>query len=328
MATTELKCPICGHGTEVEPAQDLAPVQCKQCGYLLERPEAPAATELAPEAPAVSAAAPPTDAPPATLEDAGAPPKSRPSLRFNWATSCAVVCLGFLVLLGLALFFAQGLLRHSFDSGERVITAIPEAFKPQVNYKTIVASSLSNLREKRDLIVLQAEVDVEISKEDSLSMFNDWLYLGTSVTSVRALGNRIQYFVPLADISEEDFMLSETNKRIYVIVPVPRFNEEVVEVQSDPERVQIQTERGWARLPSSAESLEHSARAELREKVVEEGKKPALLTIAKVNARKAVTEFLAGLTQTLDAELTLEVCFEDEIPNGPGVVPLLLEEKG
>jgi hypothetical protein len=83
-----------------------------------------------------------------------------------------------------------------------------------------------------------------------------------------------------------------------------------VEVQSNPDKIKIKKDIGWARLDkNSGKYLEDEIRKSLRNKVIEEGKKKILLEEAHRNAEKAIIEIFKLKMKSENVDFPLRINF-------------------
>src|SRR6185295_16109601 len=115
----------------------------------------------------------------------------------------------------------------------RAFNRATRSLMPSYTTTTVIQTSVQKLRQEAKLVVLSADVTVEVTRTSSKILF-DRLDFGDTVTTVRTKGNRAQYFVDLHGIKESDFRLSNGDKMLVVTVPEPHVDESIVEVQSDP----------------------------------------------------------------------------------------------
>ncbi|MEW6305578.1 MAG: DUF4230 domain-containing protein [Verrucomicrobiota bacterium] len=247
--------------------------------------------------------------PPVTSPPPGEAPKaSRPSY---WPIAAAVV----LVVCILALTF---IISRLIDVGEtavstpgKVATQIKESFRPKVTINTVISSMIDRLRNEPKLVVLTAQINVEVTKESEKNVLWGYVDMGTSRVKLRALGNKVQYYVPLEGLGAENFEYDDARRRLIVTVPAPVFDEDVVDVQSDPSRIEVETQVGWGRLDKySGEFLRDQARRDLRPAVVREGKNELLRDKARSNAKTSLEELLAPLTGAMQENVEVEVRFK------------------
>ena len=85
-------------------------------------------------------------------------------------------------------------------------------------------------------------------------------------------------------------------------------DEEIVEIQSDPELIKVKKDIGWGRLESrSGEFLERQIRRDLRSLVIEEGKSNLLmLEQAKKTAQEVIRELFEKFMRKESLEVPVE----------------------
>src|ERR1041385_6028503 len=128
----------------------------------------------------------------------------------------------------------------------RFVNRATRSLMPSYSTTTVIQTSMQKLRQEAKLVVLSADVTVEVTRTSSKILF-DRLDFGDTVTTVRTKGNRTQYSIDLNNIKESDFRLKNDGKTLIVTVPEPRVDESIVEVQSDPNQIEVQTKVGWLR---------------------------------------------------------------------------------
>jgi hypothetical protein len=182
-----------------------------------------------------------------------------------------------------------------------------KSLMPSYSSTTIVQTSVQKLRQEAKLVVLSADVTVEVTRSSSKILF-DRLDFGDTVTTVRTKGNRAQYFVDLNGIKESDFRLSGGGRNLIVTVPDPRVDESIVEVQSDPNQIEVQTKVGWLRTDKrSGEITRAEAKKALRDAVVSEAKSQIYVDLARKNAQEKVAALLNPLVKQMGVtNLTVE----------------------
>ena len=95
-----------------------------------------------------------------------------------------------------------------------------------------------------------------------------------------------------------------------VTIPAPHLDSELVEVQSNPDAIDAQTDVGWGRLELfSGDFLLDEAKRELREAVLREGANPLLQEKAKTEAETAVRGLLKDWLPNLREDVELKVEF-------------------
>lgn len=253
---------------------------------------------------------PPVESKPTPPQPAAGKPRS------FWPLAFAIVALALIGAGTLVVFRVIGI---GEKMGEGVVNApsklavsLADAFKPKVSYNTVISSTLQSLKHDPKLVVLTASVNVEITKESEKSLWG-LVDMGKTKARIKAYGNRVQYVIPMDSLTETNFFYDDLHKRIVVTVPPPRFDEDIVEVQSNPAMMEIETDVGWGRLDKfSGEIMRDSARRDLRPAVVREGKSDLLMEKARSNARKTVQKMLQPMAESLNQHVEIWVLFDDE----------------
>ena len=244
-----------------------------------------------------STAGPASTAPPAPV----APPA-----RSHWPLAIALV---FIVLI----LCGTGLAWWFLNASMQVPADVVEAVRPTVNVSTIYNTAFEEISDTPKLVVWTGRVNAEIAKQSETRVLWGKLYLGTTVVRVRAADNRVQYIVPLDEIKPEDLIYEPKYHRLIVRIPAPELDTQVVEVQSDPAKLDIETANGWAKLDRfSGHFLREEAMADLRPAVVRQGRNPLLAYRARDKARTAVADFIRKAATPLDDDVLIHVEFKDE----------------
>ena len=184
-------------------------------------------------------------------------------------------------------------------TANRMFTRATKSLAPSYNTTTVIQTSVNRLRQEAKLVVLSADVTVEVTRTSSKILF-ERLDFGDTVTTVRTKGNRAQYFVDLNGIKESDFRLSNGGRNLVVTVPQPRVDESIVEVQSDPSQIEVQTKVGWLRTDKrSGEITREEAKKALRDAVIAEAKSQIYVDLARRNAEDKVAGLLNPLVKQM-----------------------------
>src|SRR5262245_27072576 len=93
----------------------------------------------------------------------------------------------------------------------RVFNRATKALLPSYSNTTVVNTSVQKLRQEAKLVVLSADVTVEVTRTSSKILF-DRVDFGDTVTTVRTKGNRAQYSIDLNGIKESDFYIRGDGK--------------------------------------------------------------------------------------------------------------------
>jgi hypothetical protein len=206
------------------------------------------------------------------------------------------------------------------------IGALPErlagALRPQVNIETIVSTAIGPLREEGKLVVMTTEVNVEVAKTSEKRILWDYLDLGDTTTRLRVRENRVQYYIPIDRLTIDNMEFDPVENCLVLRVPEPILDTELVDVQSDPGKMDVETDVGWARLQSfSGEYVENEARRELRGAVINEGRNPLLIDRARKEAEAAVLELFEVVKPALKDGVLFRVALDAPAPSAAETPP-------
>jgi hypothetical protein len=204
---------------------------------------------------------------------------------------------------------------RTVDAVSALPAGIAAAFKPNVSVSTTIHRSIDQLKQEAKLVVLTAGVDVEVVKMSEKRILWDYLKLGDTTVRVIVPDNKVQYYIPVAGLSHENFEYDAESGAVCLHLPEPILDTDFVDVQSDPNAVRVETQVGWGRLESySGSYLEEEARRELRREVIEEGGSELLREKAKSEAVSVVTAMLANLTAGLREDVVFRIEFDAKPP--------------
>jgi hypothetical protein len=187
-----------------------------------------------------------------------------------------------------------------------------EAFRPRVNFSTTVFDTLESLKKTSRLVVLTAAINVEVveKSQKTQNLFGYEVDLGTTEVRLRALENKVQFFVALTNLSAENFSYDPDRKRLTLRVPRPVLDEDLVEVQSDPAKIEVQSKVGWARLDKfSGKFLRTQAQARMRSAVIHAGGNEAYVSQAMEQGRASLKTLLRPVADLLKPGVELDVEF-------------------
>ena len=198
----------------------------------------------------------------------------------------------------------------AIEQAARIPDRLAAAFKPNVSVSTIVSSGIENVKHQSKLVVMTADVDVEIGKSSEKKVLWDYLKLGDTTVRLRVRDNKVQYVVPVQEFDKDDVTFRPEANCLLVKVPTPQLDSELVEVQSNPDSMDAETEVGWGRLDMfSGDFLLDEAKRELRDAVLREGANPLLQEKAKSEAETAVRGLLKDWLPNLREDVELKVEF-------------------
>jgi len=173
----------------------------------------------------------------------------------------------------------------------------------------VLSNTIGELHSHPKLVVLTTQINAEVNKASTTTWAG--LNFGTTEVSVRAYGNRVQYYVPLDTLGTSNFVFDAPNKKLIVSVPAPRLDEELVDVQSNPALIDVETHNGWAKLDRySGAPLREDARRDLRPAVIAAGRQALLQQKARQSGEKVLRELLQPLADALNPDVTLDIEFQ------------------
>ncbi len=137
-----------------------------------------------------------------------------------------------------------------------------------------------------------------------------------------ARDNRVQYYLPVDKLIEENIQWDSITNKLTLFMPDLQLDEELVEVQTDPSKIWIMTEKGfYDRVMDwfSGETLRNQTlmRSKLRELVLQEARSLENLALARKNAAQELKLFAKALAErTGEVQVAdVEVHFGEKILN-------------
>jgi hypothetical protein len=239
-----------------------------------------------------------------------------------WAVACVLI-----VAIVAGVYIVDRIITTVETTGQGVSTRIdtalniPQAiadklagaFQTKTTLTTLFIPVIQEIQEKPKLVVMTTTLNVTVKKDSAKTTAWGALDLGTTTVTLRANGNRVQYFVPLQGAGMNSFHFDPATKVFTATFPTVQVDKEVVDVQSNPAMIDIRTDVGWARLDRySGEDLRGQAKKDLRIAVIEEAGTPLLMDKARESARKNLKKMLEPLALALKEDVKLKVRFEDE----------------
>lgn len=177
--------------------------------------------------------------------------------------------------------------------------------------QSVVTSALQQLEASPKLVVFTAALDTVVDKRLPKS-YEKWgfeLPMGTTAVTLHARDNRVQYYVPLSDVTARN--ISFDGRTLRMVIPDPIVDAGLVDIQSDPSKVEVFTTIGWGRLDSqSGEHLRREARRSLRDAVLREAGREIYLLEARKHAILLLHRVVGDPLHALDPELRLEIEFQ------------------
>ncbi len=217
-------------------------------------------------------------------------------------------CLGCVGVLALLLLAAWLVVRGCERLSEALVPRV--AFNRSIVEQ--VVTQLGELEVAPRFVVGTREIVAETTEEDTTEVAATWLHeslrlpIGKTVTRVRATGNRVQYVV---DLREIDVSVSADGHAMQLLVPAPRVDDDVVDVQSDPAGYEILVDKDWLHHVLSAQADIDAARRALRGAVVAAGAHPAALLEAREEAKPLLEALIKGMLPPGSGIESIEVQF-------------------
>jgi len=224
----------------------------------------------------------------------------------RWPIAVAAICISLILLAGYVF-------KSCAEKPSVVAESITKALQPQISINTVIQTSLQRLRDESKLVVFTADVAVMITKFSEKRVLYGKLDLGTSTVRIRAAGNKAQIIVPLKDLASSDFRYDENADQLTVVLPTPRIDESLVEVQTDPTYYEVETELGWARLDRfSGEFLREQARRDLRPAVIAEASNPHIIKMAQTSGKEKIAALLEASIKPMRPETKVVIEFRSK----------------
>jgi hypothetical protein len=221
-------------------------------------------------------------------------------VHFIWATAFVAI-FALTAIWVLPLFMAREL-------GNQGADAIRRALKPSVEVKSIFSQLLGSTDRTRKLVVVTQTVDVELYRENHKRVLNDWFPAGSAWVRVKVLDNRVQFYVPVEEITGQNFIYDDLTGTLRVIAPPMRIDREMVSVQSDPEKIIVEEKGSWVPLIGpKAETLRKEAMSELKNEVLKAANHELVKEEARREAQKALEQFFGLLKASLRDDVKLQI---------------------
>ena len=136
------------------------------------------------------------------------------------------------------------------------------------------------------------------------------LNVGTAKVEVKAPA-KVQYYVPMDRLKAEDFFFDASAKRLVLTVDRPKLDTDFVDVESNPDKIQVRTEYGFRPLSifkgayARDEAMRH-----LKESALQQGDHILLHEHAEKNAKEVIAKQLNTVFQALGEGVKFEVEFK------------------
>ncbi len=230
--------------------------------------------------------------------------------RNPWPLALIIIVLILAIVLAgtlLALKVLSGAARVA-DVPTQIANSLASAFRPTVTVNTLFTSTIGEMHSHPKLVVLTTLITAEVEKSSNTTWAG--INFGTTSVRIRARENKVQYYIPLDGLQTSNFVYDDQHKKLIVRVPAPRLDDELVDVQSNPNKIDVETSNGWAKLDSfSGAPLRDEARQELRSAVLSAGRHIIMQHEAERRGQEVLKNALRPITDALKPDVDLDIQF-------------------
>jgi hypothetical protein len=177
---------------------------------------------------------------------------------------------------------------------ESLSRAAADAVRPRININTVVLNTVDDAHKASKLIVYEAKMNVDVTREESSSSWG--MYWGTNTARVVARDAHVQYAIDLSTLGTSNFQYDTSANELTVYLPRPHLDTSMVAI--DPGRIDtLDLRGGWARF-NKTDTREHAI-AELRPALINQAQAPFLKELAGNAGLEAAHDFLKPLAESL-----------------------------
>ena len=216
------------------------------------------------------------------------------------------------ILTGVFAVIVVGLITASVYMWTTQARGIADAFRPQVDSRTVLSGTIEKLQTEGKLVVLSADVWAEARSSTRKKILYGLLDLGKSSVQVRAPA-RVQYVISLKDVTRDDFLYDQESRRLVLAVPSPLLDTSIVEVAVNPNKVDVDHQKSWLqRIGVLSEGQdENRARTLLRDAAIHAGRSGHWSQEAHRSAEAELRRLLDPMLMVLREDVTFEIVFYD-----------------
>ncbi len=184
--------------------------------------------------------------------------------------------------------------------------------QPRISITTAVAATVGDLKRESKLVVLSLPISITIHKVSTKEALWGILPQGTSEVLMMVPDNRVQYVMQLEPVTADNFDYDAAKHTLKFRAPAPVLDEEMVSMQTDPDRVKIMTSTGWLRMDRfTGEKLRNAARTDVRNQVLAEARRPHYQDVAREIAELHLRKLLEPMMRTMDSNVKLVIEFPE-----------------
>ena len=144
---------------------------------------------------------------------------------------------------------------------------------------------------KSKYVVLTQSVNVELNKTEVSYIFGNSAIANADL-SIIYNDNKVQYYVDLEKISNDDINYDFLSKTLNVHIPSPKIDVDFVDIQSNPEKILQNNKSSWISLGIDIEKMKEDIQKKVREKVLEAGSNDMFIASARRNAKEKMKDFI------------------------------------
>ncbi|NCB39583.1 MAG: DUF4230 domain-containing protein [Erysipelotrichia bacterium] len=231
-------------------------------------------------------------------------------VHFIWAAA-VVAIFAILAIWVLPLLLAEKVGRDTAGAGREILVrgfeAIAEACKTTVVAHNIYSQTLGQLDQTRKLVVHTQDVDIDFNLERPERKFREMIPWGKATVRLKVMGNRVQFYVPLDELSEKNFVYDRRNHRLTIEVPKLKIDRDLVKVQSDPAKIFEEKNGSWMPFGPDVEQLSLEARSQLENKVILAANNTLVWGEARRAAQKTLEHFFSLMRNSLADNVELQI---------------------
>ncbi len=242
----------------------------------------------------------------APTEAATPPARTSTLVHFIWASafvaSLAMTIFGLvpMIMAAMAAREAKAVMVRGFDG-------LAEALKPGISAHNIYSQTLASSDPTGKVVVHTQDVDVELFKEEEKRIISDLLPWGKANVRLKVMGNRVQYFVPLDKLSATNFVFDRRSNVLTVEVPPVKLDQEMVSVQSNPEKILEEKNGSWLPFGANVEKISLEARSELKDQVILAANHVLIRQQARQAAQAKLEQLFSLMRNSLGENVKLQI---------------------
>ncbi len=162
---------------------------------------------------------------------------------------------------------------------------------------------------KSKFVVLTQYITVELSQNEVATLCG--ITTGNADLRVLYNDNKVQYYVDLESLSDQDVQYDMDSRSINIYIASPKLDEDMVEVQSDPDKINIKDKTSWITYGIDLEKMKVDIQKRVRKEVLEAGSQDRYKASARMNAKDKLYELfykvLKGYLEEKNLDLNIIV---------------------